>query len=406
MKVVDLVKAPEPQPVWVTGVTIESEGVRMIVRWGVLGTAAIAANCTIPGMKKATNCELYAIAGRSEEKVRQYQEKFGFQVGYVGYEALLQDPKVDAVYIPLPNHFHKQWVIAALRAGKHVLCEKPLALNAEDAEEMYQVAQECGVYLMEAYAYLHSTYVESLCEDVASGIIGDLVYIDTAFLTQGYRKDFRLHKPFGGGMIYDLGCYCTTMILSLLRAGAKISVDYVNDGPSEETVSSRTYSEAEADFDWHSLLPVYVRAVAEMSDEASELGDGTMGDSPAQSQDEDRVDAFAGAILKFKNGVRASFDVGMILGVQGFGRYDRLYIHGTKGAIRSEVEYNQEGALSYRITTGDVEIERRVFVDQNYKLEVEQLGRCILGEEKPHITPAFSTANARLLDMLLEKVGY
>lgn len=367
----------------------------MNVRWGVLGTAAIAANCTIPGMKKAGNCELYAIAGRSEEKVVQYQERFGFKVGYVGYDALLQDPKVDAVYIPLPNNIHKQWVIAALRAGKHVLCEKPLALNAEDAKEMFDVARECGVYLMEAYAYLHGAYVESLCEDIRSGMIGDLMYIDTAFLTQGYKKDFRLHKPLGGGMIYDLGCYCTTMILSLLRAEAERKAEAKgNEG------------EEHAEADLTELEPVYVRAHAEMSDEAEELGDGTMGESPATSLEEDRVDAFAGAILKFKSGVRASFDVGMILGVNGFGRYDRLYIHGTNGAIRSEVEYNQEGALSYRIMTGDVEIERRVFVDQNYKLEVEQLGRCILGEETPHITPEFSIRNAKLLDALLEEVGY
>lgn len=368
-----------------------------MVRWGVLGTAAIAANCTIPGMKKAGNCELYAIAGRSEEKVKQYQEKFGFQVGYVGYEALLQDSKVEAVYIPLPNHIHKQWVIAALRAGKHVLCEKPLALNAQEAQEMFQVAREYGVYLMEAYAYLHSAYVESLCEDVASGIIGDLVYIDTAFVTQGYRKDFRLHKPLGGGMIYDLGCYCTTMILSLLRAGAMTSSDENQHLETEGLEDS---------FDWTSLSPVYVRAMAEMSDEASELGDGTLGESPAKTKEEDRVDAFAGAIMKFPNGVRASFDVGMILGVDGFGRYDRLYIHGTKGSIRSEVEYNQEGELKYRITAGDVQIERRIFVEQNYKLEVEQLGRCILGDEHPHITPEFSIQNAKLLDTLLERIGF
>ncbi len=371
-----------------------------MVRWGVLGTAAIAANCTIPGMKKAGNCELYAIAGRSEEKVRQYQEKFGFQVGYVGYEALLQDSKVEAVYIPLPNHIHKQWVIAALRAGKHVLCEKPLALNAQDAQEMFQVAEECGVYLMEAYAYLHGAYVESLCQDVASGIIGDLVYIDTGFVTQGYRKDFRLHKPLGGGMIYDLGCYCTTMILSLLRAGEIARQE--NALPLEDEKAQRQ----EDGFDWASLAPIYVRAMAEMSDEASELGDGTMGESPAKTLEEDRVDAFAGAILKFPHGVRASFDVGMILGVDGFGRYDRLYIHGTKGSIRSEVEYNEEGELKYRITTGDVQIERCVYVEQNYKLEVEQLGRCILGDERPHITPEFSIQNAILLDMLLESIEF
>lgn len=346
----------------------------MRVKWGVLGTAAIAANCTIPGMMKAENCELYAIAGRSLEKVELYKERFGFQIGYVGYDRLLADPNVEAVYIPLPNDIHKEWVIKALNAGKHVLCEKPLALNAQEVKEMFDAAKRNNVILMEAYAYLHGQYVESLCKDVASGIIGDLVYIDTAFLTQGYKQDFRLHKHLGGGMIYDLGCYCTTMILSLLQASS-----------SDKEYASDTYQ------------PVYVRASAEMSDEAEELG---------QAEPGDRVDAFAGAILKFPGGIRASFDVGMILGVNGFGRYDRLYIHGTKGAIRSEVEYNQEGDLTYKILTGSDVIERKVVVDQNYKLEVEQLGRCIREGQAPHITSAFSVRNAEILDAVMKAVDY
>lgn len=346
----------------------------MRVKWGVLGTAAIAANCTIPGMMKAENCELYAIAGRSLEKVELYKERFGFQIGYVGYDRLLADPDVEAVYIPLPNDIHKEWVIKALNAGKHVLCEKPLALNAQEVKEMFDAAKRNNVILMEAYAYLHGQYVESLCKDVASGIIGDLVYIDTAFLTQGYKQDFRLHKHLGGGMIYDLGCYCTTMILSLLQASS-----------SDKEYASDTYQ------------PVYVRASAEMSDEAEELG---------QAEPGDRVDAFAGVILKFPGGIRASFDVGMILGVNGFGRYDRLYIHGTKGAIRSEVEYNQEGDLTYKILTGSDVIERKVVVDQNYKLEVEQLGRCIREGQAPHITSAFSVRNAEILDAVMKAVDY
>ena len=108
----------------------------MSVEWGVLGTANIAKGCTIPGMKLASNCELYAIAGRNEEKVKSYKDEFGFTKAYVGYDNLLEDPEVQAVYIPLPNNLHKEWVIKALKASKHVLCEKPLALNAKEAQEM------------------------------------------------------------------------------------------------------------------------------------------------------------------------------------------------------------------------------------------------------------------------------
>ena len=321
------------------------------VKWGVLGTANIARWATIPGMKKAEHCELYAIAGRKLEKAQAYAVDFGFAKAYGSYDELLADPEVQAVYIPLPNDLHKPWVTKALKAGKHVLCEKPLAIDADEAREMYETARENGVILMEAYAYLHSPYVESLVNDVKSGIIGDVDYIDTAFVTQGYKEDFRLHKEHGGGAMYDLGCYCTTMILSLIDSEVSM-----------------------------------VKATAEFTD----LG----------------VDMLTTALLHFENGARASFTVGMNLGVGTNSRFDRLYIHGSKGAIRSDVEYNQEGTLRYEIRTAEGRIEREVFVPQNYSLELEQLNRCILEGEKPHISEAFSVKNAVLIDRVLRGIGY
>lgn len=321
------------------------------IKWGIIGTANIARWATIPGIKKADNAELYAIAGRNPEKAAKYKEEFGFEKAYGSYDELIADPDVQAVYIPLPNDIHLKWVTEALKAKKHVLCEKPLALNAREAEEMYKTAEENGVYLMEAYAYLHSPYVESLKKDIDSGIIGDLDYIESAFITQGYKEDFRLHKEFGGGAMYDLGCYCTTMILTLIDSE-----------------------------------PELVKAVAEFSD----LG----------------VDFNTAAIMRFKNGVRASFNIGMILGENTNSRFDRLFIHGSKGSIRSDVEYNQEGDVSYSIYTRDGVTERKVTVPHNYKLEIEQLGRCILNGEKPHITPEFSIKNAKLIDTVLNEIGF
>ena len=112
------------------------------VKWGILGTANIASWGMIPGMKKADNCELYAIAGRSIEKAQLFKEKFGFEKAYGSYEELLHDDAVQAVYVPLPNHLHKEWVVAALRAGKHVLCEKPMGMHASESKEMYQNMRE------------------------------------------------------------------------------------------------------------------------------------------------------------------------------------------------------------------------------------------------------------------------
>ncbi len=334
------------------------------VKWGILGTANVARWGMIPGMKKASNCELYAIAGRSTEKAKAFLEQYGFEKAYGSYDELLADKEVQAVYIPLPNDIHIKWVKAALQAGKHVLCEKPLAMNADEVKEMYQTAKECGRYLMEAYAYLHSPYVAALCEDIKSGIIGDVNYIDTAFVTQGYKEDFRLHKELGGGAMYDLGCYCTTMILTLAKA--------MEEGKGADGMDG--------------LEPELVKASAEFTD----LG----------------VDFMTAGLIKLRNGVRASFNVGMNLGENSNSRYDRLFIHGTKGSIRSEVEYNQEGNVSYKIFTRDGVIERSVFVPHNYCMEVEQLGRCILDSKTPHVTPEFSILNAELIDKLLAEMGY
>ncbi|SCY15405.1 Gfo/Idh/MocA family protein [Butyrivibrio sp. INlla14] len=321
------------------------------IKWGVLGTANIARGCTIPGMKLAEDCELYAIAGRSLEKAESFKQEFGFQKAYGSYEELIADKDVQAVYIPLPNNLHLKWVKEALSAGKHVICEKPLALNADEAKLMFDTAKENGVYLMEAYAYLHSPYVESLKKDIADGVIGDVDYIETAFVTQGYKEDIRLHKDLGGGAMYDLGCYCTTMILSLIDSE-----------------------------------PEYVKASAEFTD----LG----------------VDAMTSGIIRFENSVRAAFNVGMVLGKNTNARYDRLYIHGSKGSIRSEVEYNQQGDAGYRVYTADGLVERKVSIPQNYSLEIVQMCRCINGNGTPHVTPEFSIKNAQLMDRVLKEIGY
>ena len=323
----------------------------MSVKWGVLGTANIARGCTIPGMQLANNCELYAIAGRNEAKVESYRSEFGFKKGYVGYNKLLSDPDVQAVYIPLPNNLHKEWVIKALKAGKHVLCEKPMALSSEDAKEMFAVAKENNVILMEAYAYLHSPYISSLKEEIKSGVIGDVDFIETAFYTQGYVDDIRIYKELGGGAVYDLGCYCTTMILSLIDSE-----------------------------------PEYVMATAEFNDNGA--------------------DVFTSALMKFRNGARAAFNVGMIFDPAQDGRRDRLYIHGSKGTIVSDVEYNQAGTLTYTVKTGDSEYQPSVEAGQNYMLEVEQLGRCLENGEIPHITEGFTVKNAEVLDTILSRIGY
>ena len=124
------------------------------IRWGVLGTAHIAEGQTIPGMQNTKNCELYAIAGRSLEKAKEFQNRFHFKKAYGSYDELLEDPEVEAVYIPLPNHLHKEWVLKAAAHKKHILCEKPMSGSAKDTREMIQAFEavegnKYGMYMLD-----------------------------------------------------------------------------------------------------------------------------------------------------------------------------------------------------------------------------------------------------------------
>lgn len=322
------------------------------INWGVLGTAGIARGCTIPGMKLAGNCNLYAIAGRNILKAEDFKTEFGFEKAYGSYEELLSDANVEAVYIPLPNELHKEWVINALKAGKHVLCEKPLAPTPEEVDEMITVANENGVFLMEAFAYLHSPIVKAIKDEVDSGIIGDIRYMETAFITSDYDiSNIRMRKETFGGCTYDLGCYNISQILWMF---------------SEE--------------------PEKVKAIAEFSDRG--------------------VDTLTSGILTFKDGKKAAFTCGMVLATEQNRRLDRLQIHGTKGKIVSDVEFNGEGEISYSIITDENIVIKTVDVPQNYKLEVEQLGKCIDEAETPHVSNDFSKMVSRTLKRVLDSIGY
>ena len=182
------------------------------LRWGILSTAGIAREKVIPGIQGADRCRIVAIASRDAARATEVAREAGIPTAHGSYEALLADPTVDAVYIPLPNHLHVEWTIAAARAGKHILCEKPLALTSEDAERMIEVADREGVRLMEAFMYrLHPSWA-AVRELVASGRIGKLVAVQSWY---SYFNDdptnIRNIGEFGGGALFDIGCYCVNL---------------------------------------------------------------------------------------------------------------------------------------------------------------------------------------------------
>jgi len=182
------------------------------LRWGVLSTARIARQKVVPGIQKADRCRVVAIASRDGRQARRVADELGIATAHDSYEALLADPEVDAVYIPLPNHLHAEWTIAAARAGKHVLCEKPLALTATDAERMIEACRGEGVRLMEAFMYrLHPSWV-AVRDLVASGRIGRLVSVQSWFsYFNDDPADIRNIRASGGGALFDIGCYSVNL---------------------------------------------------------------------------------------------------------------------------------------------------------------------------------------------------
>lgn len=176
--------------------------------WGVLGTAKIAIEKVIPPMQASDCCQVDAIASRDEARAEAAARHLGIARAYGSYEALLADPAIDAVYIPLPNHLHVEWTIKAAEAGKHVLCEKPIALNAREAERLLEVRERTGVRIQEGFMVrTHPQWIRAR-ELVRNGAVGRLQAIQGFFsFHKTDPKNIRNVPEFGGGGLLDIGCY-------------------------------------------------------------------------------------------------------------------------------------------------------------------------------------------------------
>jgi predicted dehydrogenase len=170
------------------------------LRWGVLGAANIARKKVIPAIQASNNGQVIGIASREHARAKELAQAMQIPEVFNDYAALLSSSQIDAVYIPLPNSEHRRWAIAAAEAGKHVLCEKPLALNAQEAEEMAQAAERAGVTLAEAFMYRHHPLTKDVLDLLHGGMIGDLRIVRSTF-SFGLVSDanIRLSKELGGG---------------------------------------------------------------------------------------------------------------------------------------------------------------------------------------------------------------
>ena len=188
------------------------------VRWGVLSTANIATTKVIPAMQQGVYCEFTAIASRNLEQAQAAAAQLGIPKAYGSYEELLADPDIDAIYNPLPNHLHVPWSIKALQAGKHVLCEKPIALTAAEAQQLADVAKQYPhLKVMEAFMYRFHPQWQRARQLVSEGKIGTLRTIHTFF--SYYLDDplnVRNRADSGGGGMLDIGCYTVSVARFIL----------------------------------------------------------------------------------------------------------------------------------------------------------------------------------------------
>ncbi len=177
------------------------------LRWGILGTARINRRL-VPALRASARNELSAIASRAAARAEAYAAEWQIPRACASYAALLADPEIDVVYIPLPNHLHAEWTIRAVEAGKHVLCEKPLALSVAEVDAVAQAASRAGVVVVEAFMYRSHPHTQQVLELIERGAIGDLHLVHGSFsFVLDRPQDVRWEPSMGGGSLWDVGCY-------------------------------------------------------------------------------------------------------------------------------------------------------------------------------------------------------
>jgi predicted dehydrogenase len=189
---------------------------RDVIRWGLLGTARINRSL-IPRMKELPRHQLVAVASRDGARARAYAAEWNIPRAHGSYEELLSDPDIDAVYVPLPNALHAEWTVAAARAGKHVLCEKPLTTSLADHDAIEAAARAAGVVVAEAFMYRHHEQTQRVAALVAGGALGTVSVVKGAFTFWLSReRDVRLDAALGGGSLWDIGCYPVSYARTIL----------------------------------------------------------------------------------------------------------------------------------------------------------------------------------------------
>lgn len=312
------------------------------LRWGILGAAKIARTALAPAIKAAAGAELAALATRDPARAAPFRAlEPGLRV-HPSYDELLADPGIDAVYIPLPNHLHVDWCLRALAAGKHVLCEKPIALAEADFDRLEAAQAASGRHLAEAFMVLDHPQWHRVRALLAEGAIGRLVHVEGAFTYERPAPgNYRLSAEAGGGALRDVGVYpCVTTRFAT--------------GAEPERL--------QAEIRWEGGIDTFARVWAE----------------------------FPGFSLSFYTGM-------------GPMRYQTMAFHGTAGHLRLSAPFNAalfgDAALEWRRPDGVLTVERFNLPDQ-YRLMVESFAAAAQGLRPPSCPLAFSRGNQAMIDAI------
>jgi predicted dehydrogenase len=324
------------------------------IRWGVLGYARIARENLIPAIQRTSNSGFYAIASREEPKLTECRARFSVPKTYRSYDELLRDPEVDAVYIPLPNALHCEWTIKAAERGKHVLCEKPIALNAAECRWMIAACAANRVTFMEAFMYRYTNRTRKVLEVLHSGVLGEIKFVSSTFrFLLANPASIKLKPELGGGALYDVGCYPVNF--------TGMVVDEIARGQSGKTNGP-------------SPLPESVSA---------------------ECVRENGIDTIFSALLKYPSGLVASLNC-------GFNAHQRIFseIVGTQGVLEiPDTFLDNAGTLT--LTVGEERREIAVEQSDRYRLEVEDFADSILRKRTPLLGLDETLRNAEIMDRLL-----
>ena len=312
------------------------------LRWGLLSTARIN-RAVIPPIRASLQSELKAVASRDVVRAKDYAREWHIPHAYGSYEELLADKNIDAIYNPLPNHLHAEWSIRAAEAGKHVLCEKPLALSLDEVDQIMAAAKKHNVVITEAFMYKHHPQTLKVLELIEQEAIGDLLLIKGAFTFNLDRPDdVRWVPEWGGGSIWDVGCY--PISFSRLVADAE---------PVEV-------------FGWQVT--------------------GSTG-----------IDVVFSGQMRFAGGLLAQFDCGFRAPYR-----TAMEIVGTKGSMELGSPFKPAGGEWIKIKRGDSVDKVRAPEYELYRGEIDDMEQAVLGSQAPRISLENSRGNVATILALLE----